>query len=142
LREVVAASGWCTSAPTGTIKLGTPSSPQHTASPLRMHERERSAATASTISEKRWGEVETVAGEEPHPVAVLARNDPEAVLDFVQPRILGGSSAGVLTGLNRATGSHTLPRLGRVAGVPGYRTDRDARDLAGVLRFQHTKAPD
>jgi hypothetical protein len=74
---------------------------------------------------------------------MLIGDNPEAVvLDFVQPRILGGSSAGVLTGLNRATGSHTLPRLGRVAGVPGYRTDRDARDLAGVLRFQHTKAPD
>jgi PHD/YefM family antitoxin component YafN of YafNO toxin-antitoxin module len=60
-----------------------------------MHERERSVATASTISEKRGGEVETVASEEPHPVAVLARNDPEAVvLDFVQPRILGGSQLG------------------------------------------------
>jgi hypothetical protein len=34
-------------------KLGTPSSPQHTASPSMMQERERRRARASTISGKR-----------------------------------------------------------------------------------------
>jgi hypothetical protein len=34
-------------------KLGTPSSPQHTASPSTMQERERSRASASTISANR-----------------------------------------------------------------------------------------
>jgi hypothetical protein len=34
-------------------KLGTPSSPQHTASPSMMQERERRRATDSTINGKR-----------------------------------------------------------------------------------------
>jgi hypothetical protein len=65
-------------------------SPHATASPSMMQERERSLATASTMSGKRH--VRSLPGRlyQFHPLAGLASNLPEAiVLDFVQPERAG-----------------------------------------------------
>jgi hypothetical protein len=61
------------------------------ASPSMMQDRDRSRASASTISGKRSVKVITRAAVEPRPCAVLTGDDPEAVMvDFVQPRLAVG----------------------------------------------------
>ena len=59
-----------------------------------MHDRERRPVSASAISGKR--RVIARAAVEPHAVAILACDDPEAiVLDFMQPQVAGGQLVGL-----------------------------------------------
>jgi hypothetical protein len=77
-------------------KLGTPSSPQATASPSMVQERERSRASDSAISLEAVHQVVPQAAVEPHPCAVLSGDDAEAVvLDFVQPLAAGRQLVGL-----------------------------------------------
>jgi CheY-like chemotaxis protein len=61
-----------------------------------MHDRERRRVSASTISGKRASHVIAGAAAKPHAVAILACDNPEAiVLDFMQPQVAGGQLVGL-----------------------------------------------
>jgi hypothetical protein len=62
---------------------------QATASPPMVQDRERSRASASTMSGKRW--VRSLPGPavELHPLAFLAGDDPDVVLNLMHPQIAG-----------------------------------------------------
>ena len=69
-----------------------PLSSQATASPSMMQERERSRGQGLHDQRKAVGEVIAGAAVELHPLAVLAGDDPKAVvLDLVQPKTAVGA---------------------------------------------------
>src|SRR5215472_1876911 len=72
------------------LNEATPLSSQATASPSMMQERERKACQRLDDRREAVGEVIARTAVEPHLRAVLAGNNPEAVvLDFVQPLAAG-----------------------------------------------------
>ena len=72
-----------------------PSSPHATASPSMMQERERSSRQRLDDEREAVGQVIARPAVEPHPLAVLAGDDPEAVvLDLVQPQLARKAAAG------------------------------------------------
>ena len=76
-------------------KLGTPLSPQATASPSMMQDREAKAGKSLSDQREAASRVIVGAAVEPHVVAILAGDNPEAiVLDFVQPLVAGGQLVG------------------------------------------------
>ncbi len=71
-------------------KQAIPSAPHTTASPSMMHEREPKPGDCLDDEREAVGQVVAGAAVEPHPLAGLAGNDPEAVvLDFMQPQLAG-----------------------------------------------------
>jgi hypothetical protein len=61
-----------------------------------MHDRERRPVSASTIKREAASHVIAGAAVEPHAVAILACDNPEAiVLNFMQPQVAGGQLVGL-----------------------------------------------
>jgi hypothetical protein len=84
-----------------------------------MQDRERSRASASTIRGNRGVRVARTAIEL-HPMAILARDDPEPVmLDFVQPRLAGRWVRG---GCGEARGDEARGQGARTHGHGGVTT--------------------
>jgi hypothetical protein len=106
-------------------KLGTPSSPQHTASPSMTQER---AQAGERLHDQREtvGQVVAGAAVEPHSLAVLAGDDAEAVvLDLVQPRVAGRR-------LLRRGGQARRDEAGREGHAPPIERGRGARQTMAL----------